>query len=110
MGTPERVYVDHARRPAVDWPALVFAALPAPVLGAALTAVCAVNFKGTLAWLAFLSVAPGATLAFARRRGAGWWAVSGYALLALAITACWLALMVVYMVWEIGNDWEPMRN
>jgi hypothetical protein len=110
LSAPERVYIEPPRRLTIDWAVLLFAALPAPALGASLTAVFAYNFQEALAWIAFLSVAPGTALAFALRRRAKPWASAGYALLALTVTACWIAVLVFYMVWEIGNDWVPMRN
>lgn len=104
---PERVR-QQAATTAVDVRTLIFAVLPAPLLGALAAAVAGYHLKQSLSLIAFFGVAPVMTLAFARRRGVGWSGSVAFAFLALAVTACWIALLVVYMVWEIGNDWVPI--
>ncbi len=68
------------------------------------------HFEDTSALLSFLVVAPLTTVAFSRRRGVRGWPTAGLAVLALAATACWIALLGLYMMWEVGNDWRPTRT
>jgi hypothetical protein len=102
---PERVSVARARSLHFDRATLLFAAVPAPILGAALTLVSAVHDRTAFAYLALVLVAPGSSLVFGVARGVSRRANLGYAVLALALTPCWIALAFMYMAWEIGNDW-----
>ena len=96
----------------LDGGALIFAVLAAPVLGALATAASVHHFDARWSAIAFLVVAPVTTLAFARRRDVGWPATGGLVLLALAVTACWIGLLSLYMAWGIGNagGWDSMST
>ena len=103
---PKRLGASRSEPRRLDVLPLLFAAIVAPIAGMLTTMLLAPHHT-TWSAFAFVTVAPASALLFARCRRAGWGMAAACAAAAWIITALCFALLLGYMLWELGEDWSP---